>query len=78
MRITVAVHGHLRSSSSVGHDEITFMLPDAGGMRVRDLLDTLNILEEEVGVVNLNGRRARMDKTIHGRVRLEFFPKRGS
>ena len=78
MRITVAVHGHLRSSSSVGHDEMTFTLPDAGGMRVRDLLDTLNILEEEVGVVSLNGRPARMDKTIHGRVRLEFFPKRGS
>jgi len=75
MRVTVSVHGHLRDSSSVGHDEFTFMLPDAGGVRVRDLLDTLNILEEEVGEINMNGRPARMDKTLQGRVRLEFFPK---
>jgi hypothetical protein len=78
MRVTVSVHGHLKSSSSVGHDEMTFTLPDAGGMRIRDLLDGLNILEEEIGEVSANGRRVRMDKTIQGRVRLEFFPKRGS
>ncbi len=75
MRVTVSVHGHLRETSAVGHDELTFVLPDAGGMRVRDLLETLNVFEEEVGGVVLNGRRARLDKTLHGRVRVELFPK---
>jgi hypothetical protein len=53
MRVTVAVHGHLRNTSSVGHDEISFTLPDAGGMRIRDLLETLSIFDEEVGEVTL-------------------------
>jgi hypothetical protein len=76
MRITIAVHGHLRDTSAVGQDELTVSLPDAGGMRVRDLLDTLNIMEEEVGQVVLNGRRSRLDKTLQGRITLELFPKR--
>jgi len=76
MRITVAVHGHLRQTSGVGHDEMSFTLPDAGGLRIRDILETLNIWEEEVKEVVLNGRKARMDSTLRGRVRLEFFPKR--
>ena len=76
MRITIAVHGHLRHTSSVGQDELTVSLPDAGGMRVRDLLETLNIMEEEIGQVVLNGRRSRLDKTLRGRVTLQFFPKK--
>lgn len=76
MRVTIAVHGHLRHTSSVGHDEMTFTLPNAGGVRVRDLLETLNIFEEEVKRVVLNGKKARLDSTLRGRVRLEFFPKR--
>ncbi len=75
MRVTVAVYGHLRHTSGVGHDELSFTLPDAGGVRIRDILDTLNIFEEEVREVKLNGRPARMDSTLRGRVRLEFFPK---
>ncbi len=75
MRVTVAVHGHLRHTSGVGHEELSFSLPDAGGVRIRDILDTLNIFEEEVREVKLNGRPARMDSTLRGRVRLEFFPK---
>ena len=75
MRITIAVHGHFRETSAVGHDELTFSLPDAGGMRIRDLLETLNIFEEEVREVTLNGRHSRMDKTLRGRARVEFFPK---
>ena len=77
MRVTVSVHGHLQETSSVGSDEFTFTLPDAGGMRIRDLLESLSIFEEEVKQVNVNGKRARLDKIIQGRVRLEFFPKRG-
>ena len=75
MRITVLVHGHLRETSSVGHDEMTFALPDAGGMRIRDILQTLNIFEEEVREVTHNGRTVRLDKTLQGRVRLEFYPR---
>lgn len=76
MRITIAVHGHLRQTSGVGHDELSFTIPDAGGVRIRDVLDTLNIFEEEVKQVIMNGRPARMDSTLRGRVRLEFYPKR--
>ncbi len=76
MRVTVKVHGHLRQTSAVGHDELTFSLPDAGGLRIRDLLETLNIFEEEVREVQLDGKRTRLDKPLRGRVRVEFFPKR--
>ena len=76
MRVTICVHGHLCETSAVGHDELTFTLPDAGGLRIRDLLETLNIFEEEVKEALLDGKRARLDKTLRGRVRVEFFPKR--
>ncbi len=75
MRITISVHGHLRQTSGVGQDELTFTLPDTGGMRIRDLLETLNIFEEEVKEVTLNGKRARMDSTLRTRSRIEFFPR---
>ena len=76
MRITISVHGHLCQTSGVGQDELSFTLPDTGGMRIRDLLETLNIFEEEVKEVVLNGKRARMDTTLRTRSRLEFFPRR--
>jgi len=75
MRVTIAVHGHLRETSAVGHDELTFSLPDAGGMRVRDLLETINVFEEEIKEVVLNGKPARLDTTLRTRVRLELYPK---
>jgi len=75
MRITVIVHGHLRHTSAVGADEFTFSLPDTAGVRIRDLLETLNIMEEEIREVTVDGRRVRMDRTLHGRMRIEFFPK---
>jgi len=76
MRITIRVHGHLCETSAVGKDELTFSLPDASGVRIRDLLETLNIVEEEVREVTLDSRRVRMDRPLHGRMRIEFFPKR--
>ena len=76
MRVSVAVHGHLRQTSGVGSEEVSFTLPDAGGVRVRDVLETLNIWEEEIKEVVMNGKRARMDSTLRGRVHLEFFPRR--
>ena len=75
MRVTIAVHGHLRQTSGVGQDELTFTLPDAGGLRVRDLLESINVFEEEVKEVLMNGRKARADTLLRGRVRLDLFPK---
>jgi len=75
MRITISVHGHLRQTSGVGQDELTFTLPDAGGLRVRDVLGSINVFEEEVKEVLLNGRKARMDSLLRGRVKVELFPK---
>jgi len=76
MRITIAVHGHFRQTSAVGQDELSVTLPDAGGMRIRDLLETLNIFEEEIKQISLNGKQARLDTKLRGRARLELFPKR--
>jgi len=76
MRISIAVHGHFRHTSAVGQDELSVSLPDAGGMRIRDLLETLNIFEEEIKQISLNGKQARLDTRLRGRARLEFFPKR--
>jgi len=75
MRITIAVHGHFKSTSAVGNDEITFALPDADGLRVRDLLEALNIVEEEIRQVTYNGRPGRLDEAVRHRARLEFFPR---
>ncbi len=75
MRITVAVHGHFKSTSSVGKEEVSYTFPDGTGMRIRDLLVTLNIIEEEIRTIILNGRNARLDEPVRHRIRLEFYPK---
>jgi hypothetical protein len=76
MRITIAVHGHFRETSAVGRNELSVVLPDTGSLRIRDLLEGLNILEDEVRQVELNGRRARIDSGVRHRCRIELFPKR--
>jgi hypothetical protein len=75
MRITIAVHGHLRGTSGVGQDEISFTLPDAGGLRVRDILESINVFEEEVKEVVLNGKKARVDTILRGTMKIELYPK---
>jgi len=75
MRLTIVVHGHLQQTSAIGQDEVTFTLPDADSLRVREILEILNIFEEEVRELTLNGRQARMDSGLHGRCKLEIFPK---
>jgi hypothetical protein len=75
MRITIAVHGHLRQTSGMGQDELSFTLPDAGGLRVRDILQSINVFEEEVKEIVLNGKKARLDSLLRGHAKLEFFPK---
>jgi hypothetical protein len=52
-----------------------YTFPDGTGMRIRDLLLELNIIEEEVRQIMFNGRPARLDEPVRHRVRLEFFPK---
>lgn len=76
MRITIAVHGHLQRVSGMGQEEITFVLPDAGGVRIRDLLTSLNVVEEEVKETQLNGRKVRLDTLLHGQMRIDLFPTR--
>ena len=78
MRISVAVHGHFQSTSSVGQDETAYTFPDGNGMRIRDLLVTINIIEEEIRQIRLNGRPARLDEPLRHRTRLEFYPKERS
>jgi len=75
MRITIAVHGHFQRTSAIGQDEVTFTLPDAHGMRIRDLLETLGIIEEEIRQVEYNGRPGRLDEAVRHRARLEFYPR---
>ena len=44
-------------------------------MRIRDLLVTLNIIEEEIRKIILDGRAARLDEPLRHRIKLEFYPK---
>ena len=75
MRITVAVHGHFKSISSVGQEESNYSFPDGNGMRIRDLLTTVNLIEEEIQKVTINGRPGRLDEPLRHRVKLDFFPR---
>ena len=75
MRITVSVHGHLRGTSSVGQEELELTFPDSGGVRIRDLLQDLNVLEEEVRRVTMNGRAVRFDTNMRHRVKIDVYPK---
>ncbi len=52
-------------------------MPDAAGLRIRDLLEGLNILDDEIRQVNVNGQRSRLDSSVRHRARIEFFPKGG-
>ena len=76
MRISVAVHGYFQDIASIGRDEVVITLPDSGSYRIRDLLDHINLLEEEIRRVTLNGRAVRLDTILRHRVKLEFFPRR--
>jgi hypothetical protein len=78
MRITIAVRGHFRNTSALGKDEMTVTIPDTGSLHIRDLLETLNILEEEVGRITVNGRPGRLTEGLRHRARLEFFPRERS
>jgi hypothetical protein len=75
MRISVSVYGHFKSTSSVGQEEASYTFADGAGLRIRDLLVTLNIIEEEIRTILLNGRPGRLDEPVRHRLKLEFYPK---
>ena len=75
MRISVLMHGHLQSTSSVGQDELELTLPDSGNVRIRDLLHDLNVLEEEIRRVTMNGRAVRFDTNLRHRAKIDVYPK---
>jgi hypothetical protein len=77
VRITIAVHGSLQRTSTVGREEMTITVPDHGSFRIRDLLENLYIVEDEIKQIIVNGRRDRLDGGLRNRMRLEFFPRGG-
>lgn len=76
MRVTVVVHGSLRTTSAVGTEEVIFEAQD--GWRLRDLSEALNIWESEVREVRRNGERTRLDAKLRNRDRVEFFARAGN
>jgi hypothetical protein len=72
MKISVQVHGNLRSTSAAGPALREYhALP---GSRIRELLGDLNICESEVRRVMRNGQHARLDSRLQARDLLELFP----
>ncbi len=71
MRISVRVHGHLKSTSAVGPEEKEYIARP--GSTVREMLENLNIWEMEVRRVLRNGDETRLDSKVRPRDRLEFF-----
>jgi len=76
VRVTVVVHGSLRTTSAVGTEEVIFEAQD--GWRLRDLSEALNIWESEVREVRRNGERTRLDAKLRNRDRVEFFARAGN
>ena len=75
MRVSFFAHGYLRFTSTIGEDGMFLTLPDAGVYRIRDLLPTFNILEEEIEGVTINQEKARVDKRVSNSDRVDFYPK---
>lgn len=71
MRISIMVHGHLKSTSAAGPEAKEHTVTN--GTTVRDLLAELNIWESEIRRVLRNGELARLDSKLRARDRLEFF-----
>lgn len=71
MRISVEVHGNLKSTSAVG--PVAREYHTDHGCSVRELLPKLNIWEPEVRRVVRNGERVRLDSKLRARDRLELY-----
>jgi sulfur carrier protein ThiS len=55
--------GRLAKYSRIETDGTDVTLPEGG--RVRDLLVEVGVFDEEVRTVMVNGRRGRLDQTLH-------------
>lgn len=75
MRVTFHAHGYFRFTSTIGEDGMILTLPDSSAHRIRDLLPTFNVLEEEIERVTLNGEKTRVDHRVSNADRVDFYPK---
>ncbi len=63
LRVRIVPCAKLARNSKIGRDGGQVALPD--GCRVRDLIQEVGLFEEEVRRVMVNGRRARLDTSLH-------------
>lgn len=75
MRVSFFAHGYLRFTSTLGEDGTVLTLTEALAPRIRDLLPSFNILEEEVERVTVNGEKTRLDRRVHNGDRVDFYPR---
>jgi hypothetical protein len=75
MHVTFRAHGWFQYTSTIGPDGVTLSLSDTEALKVRDMLAPLNITEEEVERVVINGKRTRLEARIRNRDQVEFFPR---
>jgi putative ubiquitin-RnfH superfamily antitoxin RatB of RatAB toxin-antitoxin module len=75
LRVSFFAHGYLRFTSTLGEDGAILTLTEALAPRIRELLPTFNILEEEVESVSINGKRTRLDHRVHNGDRVDFYPR---
>jgi len=74
MRVFVRVYGSLQRTSAVGQEEKVVEIND--GWRVRDLLEDVNIWESDARAILINGRKARLDRRLRNRDRIELSSER--
>jgi len=71
MRISIQVHGNLKSTSAVGPVQKDYYTNP--GCTIRELLGELNIWESEVRRILRNGEQVRLDAKLRSRDHLEFY-----
>jgi sulfur carrier protein ThiS len=62
LRVTIKAEGRLATTGRVSRDGMEVNVPQ--GVRVRDLLAEVGILDSEVKRITVNGRRARLDQAL--------------
>ena len=75
MRVSFYAHGYFKFTSTIGEEGMHLTLVETAAHRIRDLLPTFNISEEEVERVTINGNKTRLDRQVRDADRVEFFPK---
>jgi len=75
LRVSFFSHGYFRFTSAIGEDGMRLTLPDSAVYRIRDLLPTFNILEEEIESVTINNKKTRVDRRVTNSDRVDLYPK---